>query len=108
MTQQIARARALYDAAMPGIPLLSPDAQRCAWACAIGYSGILGAIERIGADSLTQRARLGSTSRMQVLWSVWRMRPVVQPSRPSPLAAGPHLHWTAADAPPADDFARIA
>ena len=41
MTQQIARARALYDAAMPGIPLLSPDAQRCALACAIGYSGTL-------------------------------------------------------------------
>jgi phytoene synthase len=41
MAQQIARARALYEAAMPGIPLLSPDAQRCAWSCAIGYSGIL-------------------------------------------------------------------
>jgi 15-cis-phytoene synthase len=108
MVQQTARARSLYEAAMPGIPLLSPDAQRCAWACAIGYSGILGAVEKIGFDSLTQRARLGTMSRLQVLWQVWRARPVVQPSRPHPLSAGPHLAWEPADNTQPDELVRLA
>ncbi len=108
MSQQIARARALYNAAMPGISLLSTDAQRCAWACAIGYSSILGAIESIGADSLTQRARLGTVSRLQVLWTAWRIRPVAQTSRLHTLTAGPNLHWTAVDAPQSDELVRIA
>ena len=108
MAQQIARARALYDAAMPGIPLLVPDAQRCAWACAIGYSGILGAIESIGCDSLTQRARLGSASRLQVLWQVWRTRPVDQPFHAHPLMAGPQLPWATADAKQPDELVRLA
>ena len=108
MHQQITRARALYDAAMPGIPLLSPDAQRCAWACAIGYSGILGAIEAIGFDSLTQRARLGTASRLQVLWQVGRTRPVSQPTRPHPLMAGPHLPWASGDATTSDELVRLA
>ncbi len=108
MTQQIARARALYEAAMPGIPLLSPDAQRCAWACAIGYSGILGAVERIGCDSLTTRARLSTLARLQVLWQVWRAKPVAQPVRPHPIAAGPHLAWEPADAAQSDELVRLA
>lgn len=108
MRQQISRARALYDAAMPGIPLLSPDAQRCAWACAIGYSGILGAIEAIQCDSLTRRARLGTVSRANVLWQVWRTRPVDQPLRAHPLMAGPHLPWAASDSSQADELVRLA
>jgi phytoene synthase len=109
MVHQIARARALYQAAMPGIPLLSPDAQRCAWACAIGYSGILGAIERIGYDSLVTRARLGTIARLRVLWQVWRSTPVIQSKRPHPLAAGPHLAWESPDrAPAADELVRLA
>jgi 15-cis-phytoene synthase len=108
ITQQIALARSLYAAAMPGIPLLSADAQRCAWACAIGYSGILGAIEDIACDSLTQRARLSNSSRMQVLWSVWRMRPVVQSPNPHALTAGPQIHWATTDAAPSDELVRLA
>ena len=108
MRQQIARARALYDAAMPGIPLLSVDAQRCAWACAIGYSGILGAIEAIQCDSLTQRARLGTVSRANVLWQVWRTRPVDQPLRALPVLAGPQLPWAASASAPADELVRQA
>ncbi len=108
MSTQVARARALYEAAMPGIPLLAPDAQRCAWACAIGYSGILGAIERIGHDSLHHRARLTSAARTQVLWQVWRARPVQQSSRPHPLAAGPQLAWEPSPARDADELVRLA
>ncbi len=108
MRQQIARARSLYEAAMPGIPLLSPDAQRCAWACAIGYSGILGAIEEIGFDSLRQRARLGTLSRLQVLWRVWRSRLVVQKIRELPTSVGPHLEWEPAGSAATDDLVRLA
>ncbi len=70
----VGRARALYDAATPGIALLAPDARRCAAACATGYAGILGAIERAGYDTITRRASLGSTRRAAVLWQAWRWR----------------------------------
>jgi phytoene synthase len=73
MTFEIARARSLYACALPGIALLAPDSQRCATACAIGYSGILGAIESIGYDSFASRARLGLGARAAVAWRVWRM-----------------------------------
>ena len=108
MSHQISRARALYEAAMPGIPLLNPDAQRCAWACAVGYSGILGAIEKIQCDSLRYRARLGTMDRLRVLWRVWRTRPVTQTVRPHALPAGPHLEWEAHDPRQSDEFVRLA
>ena len=108
MTQQVDRARALYEAAMPGIPLLSPDAQRCAWACAIGYSGILGAVERIGFDSLARRARLGTAERLAVLLKVWQTQPVLQRTRPHPLPAGPQLAWEPVDAARPDELVRLA
>ena len=93
MTFQIARARSLYACAMPGIALLSPDSQRCATACAIGYSGILGAIESIGYDNFATRARLGLGARAAVAWKVWRMpvpqgdEPKAQPIRTRPEGA---------------------
>lgn len=68
----VARARALYAAAAPGIALLAPDARRCASACATGYAGILGEIERAGYDTITRRASLGSTRRAAVLWQALR------------------------------------
>lgn len=108
MTQQVGRARALYEAAMPGIALLMPDAQRCAWACAIGYSGILGAVERLGYDSLTQRARLGTAGRLNVLARVWRTRPVTQLRRPHPVGAGPQLEWEPLKSPQSDELVRLA
>lgn len=85
MTFEIARARSLYACAMPGIALLAPDSQRCATACAIGYSGILGAIESIGYDNFATRARLGLGARAAVAWRVWRMpipRGVEQKAQP--------------------------
>ena len=68
MRFQIRRARRLYDEAMPGIGFLSPDSQRCAAACALGYAGILHAIERRGYDTFTGRARLAFPARIGVLW----------------------------------------
>ena len=72
MRHEIARARALYRAAAPGIQLLAPDARRCALACADGYAAILGAIERNGYDAFSTRARVGPWRRAGLLWSVWR------------------------------------
>jgi 15-cis-phytoene synthase len=108
MATQIARARELYESAMPGIPLLSADAQRCAWACAVGYSGILGAIETIGYDSLSIRARMATPARLSVLWRVWRARPVAQSGRARALLAGPRLDWAAAERAEADELVRLA
>ncbi len=108
MTAQVARARALYDAAMPGIPLLAADAQRCALACAVGYAGILGAVERIGFDSLTRRARLGTSERVGVLLKVWQTRPVSNRLRSLPVVAGPQLAWDQADGAAADELVRLA
>jgi phytoene synthase len=98
MAFQIGRARALYAAAEPGLALLAPDAARCAAACAIGYAGILGALERIGYDAINQRARLDAPRRAAVLWQAWRWRsPRAGEVRPGD---GPHLSWGAASAPP--------
>ena len=72
MTFEIARARSLYASAVPGIDLLAPDSQRCAKACAIGYAGILDAIESIDYDTFATRARLGLGARAIVAWHVWR------------------------------------
>ena len=72
MRFEIARARSLYECAMPGIRLLSADSRRCAAACAVGYAGILGAIERIEYDTITTRARLSTAERASVLWQAWR------------------------------------
>ena len=72
MRFEIARARALYADAMPGIALLAPESRRCAMACATGYAGILGAIERNSYDTFSTRARLGGVGRAAVLWQSWR------------------------------------
>ena len=106
MKHQVARARSLYSAAMPGIAMLAPDAQRCALACAIGYSRILDAIEGIGYDSLRTRARLPQTARMGVLWEVWRMRPDVRPVDGTP--SRPQRDWDAAEPASTDELVRLA
>lgn len=75
MEFEVQRARALYDASLPGIALLSPDSQRCAMACATGYAEILSAIEALNYDTITTRARVGNVDRMRLLWNAWRFRP---------------------------------
>ncbi len=89
MRHQVARARALYRAASPGIALLAPDAQRCARACADGYAAILGAIERNRYDSFSVRARVGNWARAGLLWNVWRSGAEVPPVGPG----GPVIEW---------------
>lgn len=89
MRHEIARARALYRAASPGIALLEADAQRCARACADGYAAILGAIERNHYDSISLRARVGSWQRASLLWSLWRAGREAPPTQ----HAGPVIEW---------------
>lgn len=95
MAFEIGRARALYEAALPGIALLAPDARRCALACALGYATILAAIERRGYDTFAGRARPTTAQRAAVLWRVVRhgapaAASALQPSLPfsalTPLA----------------------
>ncbi len=74
MTFEIARARGLYEQALPGISMLSPDSQRCAAACAIGYAAILDALEQINYDSMSTRASVGNIARLGVLWDAWRFK----------------------------------
>jgi phytoene/squalene synthetase len=59
---------------MPGIAFLSPDAQSCATACALGYARILDAIERNDFDNVTRRARVAWAERARVLLEAWRGR----------------------------------
>ena len=87
---QVARARALYAAAQPGIALLAPDAQRCATACATGYAAILDAIEARDYDTLSGRARVGNWGRATILWEAWR---VGRPGAATPPDDGPVPTW---------------
>lgn len=100
MAYEVSRARALYEAALPGIALLAEDAQRCAIACATGYAGILAAIESQGYDTISTRARVGKLARGRILWRAWRFR-AEDPDLPT-LRRGPNVNWepavhTAAD-----------
>ncbi len=91
MTYEVSRARALYDAARPGIAMLDVDSQRCAAACATGYAGILTAIEAQNYDTISTRARLGSLARVGILWDAWRFR--AAPLDLATLADGPRIIW---------------
>lgn len=93
MAFQIGRARTLYALAHPGIALLAPDAQRCAVACAVGYAGILDAIERRGYDTITARARVPHWRRVTLLWDIWRGAGL--PTDPSLAWGGEVRGWDA-------------
>ena len=105
MAYEVGRARALYDAARPGIAMLHPDAQRCATACATGYAGILSAIEAQRYDTIRSRARLGPLARVGVLWDAWRHR--AGPVDPAALRDGPRIVWEP-DAVAHETIARLA
>jgi phytoene synthase len=72
MRFQVDRARALYRQAIPGITLLQRDAQRCAIACAAGYSRILDAIEHADFDTFLQRVTTSRLTLLGVAWRSWR------------------------------------
>jgi phytoene synthase len=91
MAFEVGRARALYEAASPGIALLAPDSQRCASACATGYAAILGAIEQNGYDTLSTRASLGNWARATILWDIWRARRA--PADVASTGDGPYIEW---------------
>ena len=74
MTFEIARARSLYESALPGISMLSEDSQRCAAACASGYAAILDALEQIKYDSVSTRASVGTLARIGILWGAWHFK----------------------------------
>jgi phytoene synthase len=74
MTFEIGRARYLYDQALPGVSMLSPDSQRCAAACAIGYAAVLDALEQLRHDSMSARASIGTLARFGILWEAWRFK----------------------------------
>ena len=100
MQYEVGRARALYAAALPGIALLAPDAQRCAAACATGYAGILSAIEAQDYDTISTRARLGNLARVGILWNAWRYR-ATNPDL-STLGRGPRIVWEPSAHPATD------
>jgi phytoene synthase len=103
---QVGRARALYEAAAPGIALLSRDSQRCATACAVGYAGILSAIEAIGYDTMSTRARLSHSARAAVLWKAWRYR--ADDVNVAAAGDGPNIEWERADSTRAKEWMRWA
>jgi phytoene synthase len=72
MAFQIERARELYRQAIPGIPLLQSDAQRCALACATGYAKILDAIEQSDYDTFSRRVSASRLTLLGVAWRSWR------------------------------------
>ena len=88
MIQQVARARRLYAESRPGIALLAPNARRCAAACAFGYEGILGAIERRRYETISGRARVGTLGRVGILGRAWFYRGDAPPP-PRPVLRRP-------------------
>jgi phytoene synthase len=93
MAFQVGRARALYEAAAPGLSMLASDARRCAFACAQGYAAILDAIEQQRYDTLTRRARVTAARRAALLFEIWRDGGAG--TQPSPDGEGPFLRWDA-------------
>jgi len=106
MAYEVSRARALYDAATPGIAMLAPDAQRCAAACSTGYAGILTAIEAQHYDTISTRARLGRLARVGILWDAWRYR--AAPLDLETMGDGPRIVWEPNQPVNPDTFVRIA
>ena len=105
MAFEVGRARALYEAALPGIALLAADSQRCAAACATGYAAILDAIQQNGYDTVSTRARLGHWARAAILWDAWRVRPV---AGTTPAGDGPHIEWGRATSPRTGELVKWA
>lgn len=63
---EIARARALYDSARPGIGLLHPSSRDCIRTAFTLYSDILDAVEHSGFDVFSRRATVPIRRRIRV------------------------------------------
>jgi phytoene synthase len=79
MKFEIARARELYQSALPGIALLSPAARPAVGAAALLYRAILEKIESIGYRVQTQRAGTSAVRKLlmlpHILWTVLTLKP---------------------------------
>jgi phytoene synthase len=79
MKFEIARARELYEAALPGIALLSPAARPAVGAAALLYRAILDRIEAIDYQVHTQRASTSAGEKWArmpaILWQVLSLKP---------------------------------
>ncbi|MDQ2806465.1 MAG: phytoene/squalene synthase family protein [Chloroflexota bacterium] len=71
MQFEIARARALYDQAWPGIAMLARDSRLAVGAAATVYRAILDRIEANGYDVFTRRARVSNRAKLALLPQVW-------------------------------------
>ncbi|HMA35199.1 MAG TPA: squalene/phytoene synthase family protein [Chloroflexia bacterium] len=71
MRFEIARARALYAQAWPGIALLAADSRLAVGAAASVYRAILGHIETQGYDVFQHRARVPTRAKLALLPRVW-------------------------------------
>ena len=82
---EIARARALYDAAWPGIAMLAPDSRLSIAVAAQVYRAILGKIEQNNYDVFSKRAHLSTNEKLGLLPRTWlatkRTRPPVEAHR---------------------------
>lgn len=81
MAFQIARARALYRASMPGIARLHPSGQLPVQAAATLYGGILGRIEAIDYQVYTHRAALTTWDKIVRLPGIWWQTRILPRSR---------------------------
>lgn len=95
MAFQLGRARDLYRRALPGVALLEPDAQRCALACASGYSRILDEIEAARFDTLTRRVSASRLTLLAIAWRSWRGQLPRFATEPAAGAGGHVLHQSA-------------
>jgi 15-cis-phytoene synthase len=79
MQFEMARARALYAEALPGVALLAPGARPAVGAAALLYRAILNEIDAIGCRVHTQRASTTGRQKLLMLpgivWQVLRLRP---------------------------------
>lgn len=71
MQYEIARARALYAAAWPGIAMLPADSRVAVAAAATVYQGILTKIEASAYNVFTHRAHLSMAEKVRALPGVW-------------------------------------
>ena len=68
---QIARNRALYAEAWPGIAMLDRDGRFAIGAAAILYRGILDDIEAHGGDVFSRRSHVGTWGKLRRLPGIW-------------------------------------
>lgn len=92
LTFEIARARRLFDEALPGIALLAPSARPAVGAAAILYRAILDRIEAIDYRVHNRRAHTSALEKLRllpgILWTVLTLRPPGEAAAADPARSG--------------------